>query len=728
MEMEETSKQDEISTFGIILSQMKIAAFKFIKEGYFTPICKPPDWFCSLYNQKIDKLVEDNQYDLAAAFPFVENFLFDAEKMWHKPQASHLHSGLWTEVQENKTELYLEAIAINAANTSVLLLTNETANFDLRHKTFQSARNLALQNEQLENIVRLHQRQLQQQLESFCHKQLSFSELNKNIEEESSAVLICRQDGGIEIYNKALIDIYTFTDNAEFKSLSLLDKWVKEAERLYPEIHRVLEVGKHWEGEFETSSNNNLKKWIRLMIAPVINNDHEIEHYICIANDISNIKISLSEIEKLTQIDATTGLPNRKSFWNYLSEKIDQKKLHGGNLALFYIDLDQFKQINDDLGPEQGDFVLKTVASRLKRCLKNQDYVAHLGADEFAIIVTEYNTIESLKNIAQRVIDGIYREVSFNELTLNVSASIGISVFPLHGATARKIVKNADYAMYYAKEMGRNQYQLYGPEKVRKGISRLHIEQGLKNAIENNEFELLYQPQICIGPQSIHRAEALIRWNNPTFGVISPADFIFMAEESGLIIDIGRWVIMTACKEIQRLTNKNLNVRISINVSPKQFKYSNLAEDIIKNLKEFSIDPKRLELEVTESAFMENMEDLISQLNEIRSLGVSISLDDFGTGYSSLSYLKSLPADQLKIDRSFISELPESIHCKTIVKSLIGLAHELSIEVIAEGVENQQQLDYLKKLECDYFQGYLFYAPLTADELLAMYESLTLNK
>lgn len=727
MEIEGKLVPNEISMFSAILGQMEIAAFKFTKDGFFIPLYQPPEWFSVLYSQISGMAPEKNQYHLGVVFPFVENFLFDAEQIWNESNSCHLYSGLWTEAQPNQAELYLEAIAINAANIPVLLFTNETTNFDVRHKIFQTARDLALQNEQLENTVRQNQRQLQQQLESFYQQQLSFKDLNKNIEKESSAVLICRQDGGIEIYNKALIDIYSFTDNTELKSQLLLEKWVKEAERLYPEIHRILEVGKHWEGEFETLGSSGIKKWIRLMIAPITNHASEVVHYICIANDISDIKVSSSELEKLTQVDPTTHLPNRKNFWNYLSEKIEQRKLQGGNLALLYVDLDHFKQINDDLGPEQADFVLKTVASRLKRCVKKQDYIAHLGADEFAIIVTKYKTKGSLTEIAQRLINGIYREVSFNELTLNVSASIGISIYPMHGNNARQIVKSADYAMYHAKEMGRNQYQLYGPSDSRRGIPRLHIEQGLKTAIDNNEFELLYQPQICIGLQSIHRAEALIRWNNPTYGVISPVNFIALAEESGLIIDIGRWVIMNACKEIRLLADNNLMVKISINVSPKQFKYSNLAEDIIKNLKQFSIDPKQLELEVTESAFMENMEGLVSQLNEIRSLGVSISLDDFGTGYSSLSYLKTLPADQLKIDRSFISELPESMHSKTIVKSLISLAHELSIEVVAEGVENQQQLDYLRELKCDYFQGYLFYGPLSANELLSLYQRLILK-
>jgi diguanylate cyclase (GGDEF)-like protein len=718
----------DISMLSVILKQLEIAAFQWDKKGFFTPLNELPSWFTHLYNGKFGVDPNAKEYYLGVAFPFIENFLYDAEQVWAKPDDCQLHSGLWTELDSDDTEYYIEAVAINANHNPVLLFTNETTNFDVRHKVFQTARNLALQNEQLENVVQLHQRKLQQQLELFCQPKVSLSDLSKNIEEETSAVLICRQDGAVELYNRALVDIYSLGDDEELVRQSLLEKWVKEAERLYPEIHRVLEVGKHWEGEFETSDNGDSKKWIRLMIAPIVNDDDQIAHYICIANDISDSRISLEEIERLTQIDPTTRLPNRRNFWNYLSTQIDQKKLHGGNLALFYVDLDHFKQINDGLGPEQGDFVLNTVASRLKRCLKTQDYVAHLGADEFAVISTNYGEGDALPEMAKRIIQGIYREVSFNELTINVSASVGIAVYPQDGSNARQIVKSADFAMYHAKEMGRNQFQLYGPGDIRDSVSKLHIEQGLKHAIDNKEFELLYQPQVCIGQKSIHRAEALIRWNHPEHGVIAPTSFISIAEESGLIIDIGRWVIATACGELQRLAQKNINVKISVNVSPKQFKYSNLVEDIIQNLKFYDIDPKQLELEVTESAFMDDMEKVIEQLEAIRKLGVSISLDDFGTGYSSLSYLKNLPVDQLKIDRSFIVELPDTRNSKTIVESLIKLAHELSIEVIAEGIENQRQLDYLKALNCDYFQGYFFHAPLSADELLAAYESVSLHK
>lgn len=718
---------DDVSMFRIVLQQMGIAGFRLSDKGFFEPLFELPQWFSELYNNKFSVDSQDEPYFLGVAFPFIENFLFDAEQVWSLSKSGHIQSGLWTESTEKGSEVYLEAVAVNAGGIPILLFTNETTNFDVRHKVFQAARNLALKNEQLENAVQLHQRQLQQQLEGYCQERSSFTELSANIEKETSAVLICRQDGGVEIYNKALIDIYSLKSNLQVHQKSLLEKWVEEAERIYPEIHRVLEVGEHWEGEFESTDNTNKKKWIRLMIAPISNENSEVVHYICIANDISEAKISYSELEKITQIDPTTKLPNRRSFWTYLSEKIEQKKSLGGELALFYVDLDHFKQINDSLGPEQADFLLNTVASRLKRSLKKHDFVAHLGADEFAVISTDYRNSESLSQIANRIVKGIFREVSFNEMILNVSASVGIAVYPQHGANAREIVKSADYAMYHAKEMGRNQFKLYGPNNITESIPKLHIEQGMRKAIENQEFELLFQPQICTGAIDSYRAEALIRWNHPTLGTLTPNNFIHIAEESGLIIDIGRWVIQQACRELQKFSNHNIKIKIGINVSPKQFKFSNLAGDIVKGLSAFSVNPSQLEIEVTESAFMEDMDDVIRQLTEVRALGVSVALDDFGTGYSSLSYLKNLPADLLKIDRSFISELPFSKQSISIVESLIHLAHELSIGVIAEGVENEEQLEYLKGLGCDYYQGYLFHYPLSADRLLELYQSLRME-
>ena len=715
---------------GLILKQLDIAVFEWQESGFFQPLCPLPSWFNQLYLSQSRNSANDGlDYYLGTHFPFIENFLYDAEQVWSETQNTSIRSGLWTEEISEYQELYLEAVALNVESRAILLIINETSNFDLRHKVFQNARNLALKNEKLESSVQEHQRQLQKQLEKL-YKQESLEQnqpLPDEIEQESSAVLICKQDGGVEVYNKALIDIYSLNNDDELQQHSLLQKWIKEAEKQYPEIHRVLKSGKHWEGEFETFDAKLAKKWVRLTIAPSTNELGEVQHFICIANDISHIRLSVSEIERLTQIDTTTQLPNRRSFWQYLSTAINKQQAAPTGLALLYLDLDNFRRVNDDLGPKQADFLLNTVATRLKRCLKKNDYVAHLGGDEFAVVIDGFTDQHSLANIAQRVKENIYRDVSFSDFTLNVGTSIGIAVYPQHGVKARQLVKSADYAMYHAKEMGRNQFQFSSPYSRRRIKQKLYIEQGLKEALRNNEFELLFQPQIAIGNTTEHRLEALIRWQHPVKGRITPADFISIAEESGLIVDIGKWVIDSACQQLKALVEKGIKAIVSINVSPKQFKRSDLAKDIFKALKKYEVPANQLELEVTESIFVEEVDQVAKQLQELRKEGISISLDDFGTGYSSLSYLKSLPINILKIDKSFIHELPHNKHSETIVETIINMAHQLSINVIAEGVENEQQLDLLKSLNCDFVQGYLFHAPLDSQQLIDLYRSISIQ-
>ncbi|WP_196140241.1 bifunctional diguanylate cyclase/phosphodiesterase [Aliikangiella sp. G2MR2-5] len=706
-----------------ILLQLDIAAFEYI-EGKLIPISTPPNWFDELYLLNIDHQHKSSEYLLSEAFPFIENFIYDAKNIWQCSNQQPLRSGLWSECLDDLYELNLEAIAMKIGNHSLLLIANETSHFELRRKVYQNARNLALKNERLESSIQLHQRQLQQQLEKLYKKDNSFDGVDDDIENESTAVLICRHDGSVEVFNKALIDIYAMSEETRLSEKSLLKKWSEEAERQYPEIHRVLQSGQHWEGEFETFDNNHRKKWVRLMIAPVFDQNNELEHYICVANDISNIKLSAKEIELLTQIDPNTHLPNRRSFWNYLTEQIDKSQETGTSLALLYLDLDHFKQVNDDLGPEQADFLLNAVANRLKQCLKKQDFIAHLGGDEFAVVIKNIVDQQSLSKIAQRIRENIYRDISFGDFTLNVSTSIGIAIYPQHGLKPNLLVKNADYAMYHAKEMGRNQFQFSSPYSKRHIKRKIHIEQGLKSALSNNEFKLLYQPQISLEKQGQHRIEALIRWHHPNHGTITPADFISIAEESGIIIDIGRWVLETACKEIKSLNKKGYSAKISINVSPKQFKYSSIIDEVKAALEYYKVDPSQLELEVTESVFLDDLEQVIKQLELLKGLGVTLALDDFGTGYSSLNYIKQLPIDILKIDRSFISELPFNRHGCTIVESIIAMSHQLSIEVVAEGIETKEQLEYLRNLGCDFVQGYLFYAPLSSEELISLYQSL----
>ncbi|WP_144394265.1 putative bifunctional diguanylate cyclase/phosphodiesterase [Pleionea sediminis] len=705
--------------------RLDIAIFEY-DNGVFCALSSLPDWFDNLYCQQMaagSGLANDG-YHLEEAFPFIENFLFDAKKIWQKNTDDEIKSGIWTETPDPLNELNLEAIAMRCGERSLLLIVNETKHFDIRRKVFQRARDLALSNERLESSLYLHQRQLHLQIEDLYQKNQSFDEIQNNIQDESTAILICKQDGSVELFNKALIDIYAISKDQTPPQKSLLKKWSEEAEKQYPEIRRILATGQHWEGEFETEDDHQRKKWVRMMIAPMKSDDDSLEHFVCIANDISNIKLSEREIERLIQLDPNTHLPNRRYFWNQLNELVALNKKTGTCLGLIYLDIDHFKQVNNELGPEKGDQLLKTVANRLRQSLKKDDFVAHLGGDEFAVIIDNVDDEYMMSEIAMRIQENIARDVVFDDLTMNVTLSMGIAMYPKHGIKPHILVKNADYAMYHAKELGRNQYRITSPELHQKVKHKIQIEQGLKTALEKNEFRLLYQPQISLGSKGEFRMEALIRWHHPEHGTVSPADFISVAEESGLIIDIGRWVIETACEEAEKLNKAGYNAKVSVNVSAKQFQNGQLVSEVEHALNNYRIDAEQIELEVTESLFLHNLENIQKQLNELKDLGVTIALDDFGTGFSSLSYLKKLPIDILKIDRSFISELPDNQHSRTIVESVISMSHQLGIKVIAEGIEEQTQLDYLKELDCDYVQGFLFHAPMSSQDLIQLYQSI----
>ncbi len=707
-----------------ILLKLDIACFQW-SDSVFFPVGDLPDWFTTLYQARARPLLSlPGKFLLDQVFPFIEHYMVDALAFWENNTVGMHKSGIWTEQLDEFNELNLEAIAINSSRKKILLISNETRHFTLRRKVFQKARNMALSNERLESSLQLHQRQLQLQIEEIYQRNRSLDDVERSVSDESTAVVICKQDGSVELFNKALFDIYPVSKKDGKPKESLLKKWSSEAELLYPEIHRALTAGQHWEGEFETEDHQQQKRWVRLMIAPIMDDKNLPQHYVCIANDISNIKLSEREIELLIQLDPNTHLPNRRYFWSQLEEQIKNNEANGEVLSVIYIDLDHFKQINNELGPKQGDLLLKAVANRLRQSVKKDDFIAHLGGDEFAVIVNRVCDEDSLRKIADRIKSNICRDIVSDGVSLNVSVSMGIASYPKHGLKPHLLVRNADYAMFHAKEMGRNQYQFSNPYSHRHIKRKIYIEQGLKHALVNHEFQLVYQPQISLNRLGEHRIEALIRWHHPEHGILSPADFISIAEESGLIIDIGRWVLEKACDEAQRLKQHGYGAKVSVNVSPKQFQNATLVNDVRHALQEFNIDPKQLELEVTESLFLHNLEESEKQLHELKTLGVTIALDDFGTGFSSLNYLKNLPIDILKIDRSFIQELPNNQHSRTIVESVISMSHQLSIEVIAEGIENQQQLDYLKQLSCDYVQGFLFHAPLTSDELIELYQSL----
>ncbi|MBD1834768.1 EAL domain-containing protein [Cyanobacteria bacterium FACHB-472] len=427
--------------------------------------------------------------------------------------------------------------------------------------------------------------------------------------------------------------------------------------------------------------------------------------------------------------DLLTGLPNRLLFNDRLSLALANAHLSRDEmLAVVFLDLDGFKRINDTLGHAVGDQLLQAAARRLKDCLRDTDIVARWGGDEFTIMLSPITCADDATKIAQRILGGLNVPFRFEEQELYIKASLGIALAPYDGEDAETLLKNADAAMYRAKQQGRNNYQLYTPALGARALERLVLENRLYKALEREEFLLHYQPQVNLITGQIVGMEALIRWNSSDLGFISPYQFIPLAEETGLICPIGEWVLRTACAQNRLWQSQGMpQFRIAVNLSARQFQQNNLLKIIDQILAETGLEPYFLELEITESIAMQDVDLTISVLRKLQNIGIQISMDDFGTGYSSLSYLKHFPLDTLKIDRSFIRDLMRNPHDAAIVKAIMALGHGLNLKVIAEGVETPEQLEFLRSVECDGLQGYLFSPPVAAQAATEIIKNGKLN-
>jgi diguanylate cyclase (GGDEF)-like protein len=377
-----------------------------------------------------------------------------------------------------------------------------------------------------------------------------------------------------------------------------------------------------------------------------------------------------------------------------------------------FMDLDRFKLVNDSFGHVIGDTLLKQVAVRLTHCLRDTDTVARLGGDEFTIMLPDVDSPQGAGEVAERILSDFAEPFSEAEQELYVSASIGISLFPRDGTAPDELVKHADTAMYSAKDSGRNNYCYFTEGLNREVREKVTMESGLRKAIERGELRLFYQPKIDLVSRRVIGAESLVRWQHPTLGLVSPSKFIPVAEESGLIVPLGEWVLNAACEQMRQWQEQGHELQVAINVSARQFRQGNLAELVLRAMAAAHVDPRFVEIEVTESAIMNDAQSSIATLEAMKSRGISISIDDFGTGYSSLSYLKRLPLDVLKIDQSFVRDITNDHNDAAIVRAIIGLARSLGKKVIAEGVEDDNQLSFLNANGCNYGQGYLFGRPL----------------
>ena len=461
-----------------------------------------------------------------------------------------------------------------------------------------------------------------------------------------------------------------------------------------------------WEGETWNRSKGG-KSY--LCLASIVRNQNEdgvTTHYFGFFKDLSETHAARQRIEELAYNDALTGLPNRL----FMAERIDQA-LHFSDrndvsCALLFLDLDHFKHINDSLGHQFGDRVLIEISERIKSCLRQVDTAARLGGDEFLLLLNQADA-RAAEITARRVIDALSQPLRLDDMTFTVSCSIGIALYPADGTNMDDLIKNADSAMYHVKERGRSDFRFYQRQMNIGLLSRMKLDHAMRLALENNEFTLHYQPQVEMSSGRIFGAEALIRWHDKELGNITPDRFIPIAEETGLIVPIGKWVLSEAVQQCARWHAKGLALSVAVNVSALQFQQANFVEGVAEALHTAGLPANMLELELTESILIREVDVALARLDELAALGIQLSIDDFGTGYSSLSYLKRFPIHKLKIDRSFISVLPGSESDAAIATAIINMAKALQLRVIAEGVESEMQREFLMNTGCHEFQGFL---------------------
>ena len=545
--------------------------------------------------------------------------------------------------------------------------------------------------------------------------------LSDNVFENSiEGIVITDADGVIQRINRAFTDITGYGAQEVIGQNPRILKSDRHGEGFFVEMWRGLVETGQWQGEIWNRRKDGeiYPEW--LIISSIRDVQGNIVNYVGVFHDMTEIKLHEEQLRYQAHHDALTGLPNRVLFHDRLGVAMAHARRDENKVAVLFLDLDNFKRINDSLGHTVGDLLLKEVALRLVRCLREIDSVARYGGDEFIVLFEGVEQEEDVLLAAQRIIEGLAPVISIQGKDFYLTVSLGIAFYPEDGQDQDTLIKNADTAMYRAKESGKNTYRIFTPAMNKRVTEWLAIENSLRRALDRKEFFLLYQPKVDLNTGSIVGVEALIRWRHGDGEIISPADFIPMAEDTGLIVEIGDWVLGQACADLGEILGKGYGIKMSVNLSPRQFRQDNLLGKIRATLSAAGIGPEGLIFEITEGSVMENEQKAIVLLGELRGMGAGISIDDFGTGYSSLYYLKQLPIGELKIDRRFVRDIMGRGDNVAIVAAIIAMAKSLNMRVVAEGVETGEQLHFLCRHGCDQMQGFLFSKPVAMDVLLEM--------
>lgn len=537
------------------------------------------------------------------------------------------------------------------------------------------------------------------------------------IEALVEGVVIIDPDFRISSVNPAYTSISGFDVEEVIGQFPINHTALSHSGAMFNEMWAGLEAEGRWEGEFWNLRKNGEEYAERLSVTAITNPNGEVMQFAAIISDITKRKQDEERILYQANYDSLTGLPNRSLFLDRLTQAINNMERTSSNLGLLFIDLDGFKLVNDTLGHNIGDLLLKEAAKRLGICVRTGDTVARLGGDEFTIIMPNLDDPKNAPLLAQRVIDTLGRAFLLGGHEAFISGSIGITVYPDDAIDALELLKNADAAMYRAKEEGKANYQFFTADMNEQAKERLIVKTGLSKALEHDEFLLLYQPKLDLKTNRVTGAEALMRWESPTMGLVSPVKFIPILEETGMVVEVGEWALHTACRQHAQWLKEGLPpIKVAVNLSARQLRETSFVGIVKSALKSANLPPSALEIEITESMLMSDAQIIVAALEDLHDFGVHISMDDFGTGYSSLSYLKRFPIDTIKIDRSFVNDISVDQDDAEIIHTIINMGHTLNRKIIAEGVETEEQLDILKAYRCDEIQGYFFSKPLSATD------------
>ena len=538
------------------------------------------------------------------------------------------------------------------------------------------------------------------------------------METAANAIIITDRKGTIQWVNPAFTELSGWPAEEAVGNNPRILKSGEQDPEIYRELWSTVLAGHPWKGEVIQRHRDGHHYTVEQTITPIRGALGGITHFIAVHQDITQRKEAEEHIQRLAFYDPLTGLPNRRLFQDRLEHAVARAERQERLTALMFLDLDHFKDVNDSLGHEVGDALLQAVAERLKELLRATDSVARLGGDEFAIIQCGLTNVDGAAVLAEKVVEALGEPFEIQGRQIFTGSSVGITIYPFDDSDINALVQNADTAMYRAKREGRGTYQFHTADMNAAAHARMALIADLHHAIEHHEFSLHYQPQVSLKSGGIIGLEALIRWHHPEHGLVSPAEFIPVAEESGLIVPIGHWVLDEACRQARQWQEAGLpQMRIAVNISARQFRQGAIVEAVALTLANSGLDPDWLELEVTESALMDDVESAIDTMERLRALGVHLAIDDFGTGYSSMSYLKRFPVDHLKIAAEFIRDMTADTDDSAIAKAIIDMGHSLNMKVIAEGVETDQQLRCLIDKGCDEKQGFFFSRPLPPKEL-----------